>query len=346
MSAPQKTAQSKLDRAASATQAATVVRVFCDALRKLGYDVDSLTRVSGLSSSVLNDPDGQVPCSAVAQMFGCAMQQRPLKNLGARLAAETPIGAYPLIDYLVLTSDNVGQGLHQLSQYFQLVNSPARLRLEEGSPSIRAVFDGQMDNMGFEFSITLCNLHLREETDGRYAPKQVCFSHVPDDVREIERLLGCSVRTHTPWNGWTMSRETWELPFRRRDPILQELLNHQAKEMLSRFPSNGSFVSEVQRILVPRVAGGNTDIREVARTLSISVRSLQRQLSAESASYRSVLESTRKEAAERYLSETSMPIGEVAYLLGYSESAAFHRAFQRWRHQTPYEFRQSSRSRS
>jgi hypothetical protein len=40
---------------------------------------------------------------------------------------------------------------------------------------------------------------------------------------------------------------------------------------------------------------------------------------------------------------SAMAIGEIAYLVGYSEPAAFHRAFKRWYGATPDEFRKSVR---
>jgi AraC-like DNA-binding protein len=40
-------------------------------------------------------------------------------------------------------------------------------------------------------------------------------------------------------------------------------------------------------------------------------------------------------ASGRYLDESTLAIGEIACLLGYSEPAAFHRAFNRWHAATP-----------
>jgi AraC-like DNA-binding protein len=77
----------------------------------------------------------------------------------------------------------------------------------------------------------------------------------------------------------------------------------------------------------------------VARCLATSARSLQRRLSAAGTSYQELLDSTRCEAATRYLQDRGLSIGEVAYLLGYSEPPAFHRAFKRWNGVTPQEFR-------
>jgi len=56
-------------------------------------------------------------------------------------------------------------------------------------------------------------------------------------------------------------------------------------------------------------------------------------------SFHTLVELTRREAAERYLAASALSIAEIGYLLGYSEAAAFHRAFKRWTGQTPHSFR-------
>jgi len=42
------------------------------------------------------------------------------------------------------------------------------------------------------------------------------------------------------------------------------------------------------------------------------------------------VEETRKEAAGRYIAGSTLSLAEIAYLVGYSEPASFHRAFKRW----------------
>jgi AraC-like DNA-binding protein len=75
----------------------------------------------------------------------------------------------------------------------------------------------------------------------------------------------------------------------------------------------------------------------------MSARTLQRRLAAEGVSYQELLEDARKEAAGRYMTESTLAIGEIAYLVGYSEPAPFHRAFKRWYGMTPEAFRQKQR---
>jgi len=55
---------------------------------------------------------------------------------------------------------------------------------------------------------------------------------------------------------------------------------------------------------------------------------------------------TPADRAAHYLGDRSLSIGEVSYPLGFSEVAAFHRAFRRWYGCTPREFRASSGGRA
>jgi AraC-like DNA-binding protein len=61
-------------------------------------------------------------------------------------------------------------------------------------------------------------------------------------------------------------------------------------------------------------------------------------------SYQDLLDESRKEASARYIRESTLAIGEVAYLVGYSEPAPFHRAFKRWYGMTPDVFRRRPRA--
>jgi len=56
-----------------------------------------------------------------------------------------------------------------------------------------------------------------------------------------------------------------------------------------------------------------------------------------------LLDEVRKATAGRYLDRSELAISEIAYLLGYSEPAAFHRAFKRWYATTPEHFRTRAR---
>lgn len=325
---------------------AHTVRVFVDSLERLGYDVDSLLANAGVRRPDLADPDARIACPVLPQVIGAAMQQKPLKNLGARLAVETPIGAFPLVDYLVITSETVGAALRQLARYLRLNEAPFALDPRGDEDPIRVMYERALNAFAVEFGVVLTLLHLREETQGQLNVIPVSFTHTPDDAAEIEHLLGCPVHASASWNGFLLPREAWEMTMRRRDPVLRSVLEQHAAALAARVPETNMLARDVRRVLASRMSEGETQIESVARALATSTRSLQRRLAAVGLSYQQLLENARREAADEYLSDPSLSIGEVAYLLGYSEPAAFHRAFKRWNGMTPQASRDHQRRRS
>jgi AraC-like DNA-binding protein len=320
------------------TFSAGSVRGLLGAFERLGHDVPSLLRAAGLSPSELEDPDARIACAAVGAVFGVAQQRQPLKNLGLRLAQETPLGAYPLIDYLIVTSSTVGEGMRRYARYSLLTGAPVHIDIREDERPIRVLID--FPGGGSEYTISLTLLHLRREAAGTLRAESVSFAHQPDDRAAFEEVFGCPVRVNAPWSGFTLSAEAWQLPMRRRDPILQSVLERHAADVVAKIPAGDDVVSQLRRVLARRVAGGETSVSATARDLGTSVRTLQRRLATTGISYQELLDQSRCEAAERHLADATLSIAEVAWLIGYSEPSAFHRAFKRWRGLSPQAFRQ------
>jgi AraC-like DNA-binding protein len=320
---------------------ANAVRAFVSAFWRLGYDVDSLPASAGLRDDDLNDPDARISCERLGAILSGAQQKRFNPNLGLEVAKVTPLGAYPLLDYLVLTSDTVGEGIRQFARYCRLVGNPVTVDLHENVRPIRVEFTDSAAPFSVEFTASLIILHFRKETEGRFAAACVSFMHQPDDAAALQSALGCPVRSAATWNGISLGREAWSLPLRRSDPVLRQMLEAQGDEILARLPQRSGLAVEVQRALTTRVADGDTHIDALARQFAMSPRTLQRRLATEGMSYQELRENVRKEAAARYISESKLTIAEVAFLIGYSEPAPFHRAFKRWYGMTPEAFRET-----
>jgi AraC-like DNA-binding protein len=97
----------------------------------------------------------------------------------------------------------------------------------------------------------------------------------------------------------------------------------------------------VRSIIASEFRGGEPSLEHVADQLRLTPRTLQRKLQELGTSHNELFEQMRRQLAMRYLREREMAICEVAYLLGFSESSSFHRAFKRWTGLTPKEFREN-----
>jgi AraC-like DNA-binding protein len=320
------------------TMPACEVRVVLTALGELGHDVPVLIDAARLTETNFDDPDVRVPCEAYGTLIACAQQQRFTPNLALELARRTPLGAFPLLDYLIITCDTVSAGVRQLARYFWIETIPIVFDIRDDRDPIEVRVTAPAP-FAVEYVVSLMTFHLRHETEGRFFFSDVMLRHQPDDVAAMSDALGCPAQTMSSWDGVRIGSESWNLPLRRRDPVLRRVLETQANDVLTRLPPRMGLALEVQWTLAARVAGGDTRIDTIARHLAMSARSLQRRLSAEGVTYQDLVEATRKEAATRYVASSTLSLAEIAYLVGYSEPASFHRAFKRWYGVTPEGFR-------
>jgi AraC-like DNA-binding protein len=82
----------------------------------------------------------------------------------------------------------------------------------------------------------------------------------------------------------------------------------------------------------------------VASKLGFSRQTLLRKLKAEGVTFERVLDESRHKLALHYLGDQKISVNETAYLVGFSEPAAFSRAFKRWTGSSPRTVRHKSAS--
>lgn len=92
---------------------------------------------------------------------------------------------------------------------------------------------------------------------------------------------------------------------------------------------SGLSYKERCEIAITTIMGITPPTRDhVADAMSISVSTLQRRLKEEGTSFQRILEETRRQLAELYLTEKQLSTTDVAYLLGYKSHSQFFKAFK------------------
>ncbi len=107
--------------------------------------------------------------------------------------------------------------------------------------------------------------------------------------------------------------------------------SHAAKRMA---PRRSPFRTEVEKRLEPLLASGEVGIERLARDLGYSRQTLYRRLKAEGITYEQLLDGLRRRLALRFMRE-GLSVKEAGYRLGFSDPAAFSRAFKRWTGSSP-----------
>jgi AraC-like DNA-binding protein len=112
--------------------------------------------------------------------------------------------------------------------------------------------------------------------------------------------------------------------------------------LLSPAPATPCFKQQVEDAIEQLIGKGEVSVDRVADALSLSRQTLYRRLKADGTSFQDVLEAKRRQLALRYLGVDRQSVKATAYRLGFSDPAAFSRAFKRWTGLSPSSVREST----
>lgn len=329
------------------TVAITSTRAMVRAAAALGVDVEAVLRAQRVPVGILDDPDARLPHPTVLRIWSQLMAQSGDPVLQLRAPRLLPYGAYRVLDYLVLATPTLGEWFELFARYFRLINDGVDLRVcwEGDLPGLdmRMAYGGACEPIYVDYTFAAFVERTRLRAHPEWSPARVELKHpAPEDPGSYEAVFGSPVSFDACCDRLWCAVDDWTAPSAEADAPLGLLLEEHARLLSDALPIQGSFVSVV-RSAITEVLSEGAPSELVAKKMATSVRSLQRRLSQEGTTYSEVLDSLREDLARRYLAETDVAIGEVAFLLGFSEQSSFHRAFRRWTGAAPGEWRRRSR---
>lgn len=174
------------------------------------------------------------------------------------------------------------------------------------------------------------------------------FTHArPASVDEYVRTFG-NVPLHfaAPYLGFSIDACYLDLPLRTADARQHQFVMRQIDVALADMAAPEAVLRCVREVIARHLGEPQLDVEHVANSLRMSPRTLARRLHEEGTSFRDLVSAARKDRALHYLSTTDRAIAEIASSLGFSDVAAFYRAFRRWMRTTPVAFRAEARART
>lgn len=264
--------------------------------------------------------------------------------IGLHLGAAQSLHCSGILGYAAQASPDVRASIALAGRYFGLHQEGATLRLQtrDGTASVAyEVSDPQvpMHRQDTEMTMALCIAQVRLLTGlPQWSPSSMHFVHpapLPASERELRRFFGCALHFADTFDGARFPERFLATPTRTADANLLQILTRYAEECLARQDDTPSWAGRTRRLIAAGLASGRAGIDEVAQSLAMTPRSLQRRLADEGKHFSDLVEDTRRDLAVQYLRDPRLSLTDAAFLVGYSDLTAFHRAFRRWFNQTP-----------
>jgi AraC-like DNA-binding protein len=323
-----------------------IARMACARLDEIGKDTGPILAKAGVTPEEARDPAIRLEVRTQIRLLELAASELQDEMLGFHLARNFDLREIGLLYYVIASSHLLEDALRNAERYSRIMNEGVRLRfsLQDRTATIALDYvdvDRHAERHQIEFWLVTLVRICRRVTDSRLAPSRLMMRHFRSGPSaEFRTFFGSDVEFGADSDAVCFPAPLASLPVVGRDEYLNELLRRYAEEALERSPRARLTVrSRVEDILPGLLPHGRAVASEVARRLGMSSRTLSRKLGEEGTSFAEILEQLRAALAKRYLDDETLPVSEIAWLLGYREVSSLTHAFKRWTGTTPRQFR-------
>jgi AraC-like DNA-binding protein len=305
-----------------------------------GADGHHLARESGIDPDAFENPDNRVPGSNYVALMRTGQRLCGDPAIALHFAEAVNLSRLSIVGLLVQASETLGDGLAQIRRY-------SRLTMDGGYERFTLVSDARgawiVDNRPdpndvpelteTAFAFMICGSHGHVATP---FVREVHVTHsAPSYWREYERAFRAPVVFESDWNAGCIAPESFGYRIAMQPRYVFGILSKHADALLRSLEDSTTHRGRVERLLMPILHTGGAGMEAVARQMGLSRQTLFRRLKDEGVTFESVVDDLRRRLAVDYLANGRVSTADAAYLTGFSEAAAFSRAFKRWTGSTP-----------
>jgi AraC-like DNA-binding protein len=328
----------------TATTLSSWIRVLKRVLDQRGLDSAALFAAAGLDPAALDDPHARYPVERTTRLWRLAVEASGDEALGLAVASQVTHTTFHALGFSLIASRTLTEAFERTVRYFRIVTDVSEIEFRPADD--RYVFSirpaGAGDRLpapeAIDAFISLFVRFCRSLAGRDFTPLEVRLVRAqPEKPDAFAAVLRCPLRFAAPANEIHLPRAAMDMPLETADA---DLARHNEAILERQLADQDSSVkNKVRALMTEQLPQGEPSAELLARRLNLSLRSLQRKLAAEGTSYEELLSDTRCALALGYIRDPHYSISEVAYLLGFSDTGSFTRAFRRWTGQTPSAWR-------
>ncbi len=315
-----------------------------------GYDWESFCAYAGMDAGLFRIPEARIVQGDFERIVKVAARYTGDDMFGLHQSQRLNLYDLGVLGYVMLHSKTLGKALSAYQQYNFIDCSGLNVDVEvQGEDVVISMFLGNTQedpSRHFIEGMMTSTYQALLALGCRSLPfKEVRFVHAPpSQIEEYEAVLGIMPLFHQKANSMRFSKEILDYSIIGSDTRLLDVFQAMAEEVSAKLASSYSgMTSNLNKWIIECMPSHFPNLQEAAKEFLISPRTLQSRLKAENTSYNRLANEVRKELAIRYLAHPEYTIGEIAYLLHFSEPSAFQTTFRKWMNLTPGEYRQRER---
>jgi AraC-like DNA-binding protein len=309
-----------------------------------GLDPALAFATAGVDIRLFQRPDNRISFEAGGRLLSVCADMTDCHHFGLLLSEHFDLRGLGPIGELMRHSACVGDALQVLLRHFHLHDRGAAPILLTTDSSI-VVFGYSIFRHGIEgasqihaTAIAIGFKFLRELCGPAFAPLRVQFAYGrPRSVAPYSQMFRSSLAFDADISAIVFDSSWLSRPLEGADPAIRRRCQHAILEAEARGPIR--FGERVESALHQLVLSGDASSGTVAALFDVHERTLRRLLREEGKGLRQLVSRTRGELARQLLSNTALPVSDIAAALHYDDATAFSRAFRGWAGLSPTQWR-------
>ncbi len=329
------------------TIAAGSVRALLELAVSKGASRKALAERSRIDPAQLQDPDNRIPFAKYVALMRAGKELCHDPALALHFGEAFDFAEISVVGLIGRASETMAEGFAQFNRYARLAvevevdggDTADRIQLRRSAGQLWVVDTRKNPNDFPELTETtfarmVCT--SRRWFGEQQFVKAVHVTHAEPSYRaEYDRIFRMPVVFESDRNA-LLTDDAW---LTHRNALSSRyvfgILSAHAEALLKSLESSKTTRGRVESLLMPILHTGEASVDVIARELGLSRQTLFRKLKAEGVTFEKVLDELRHKLALHYLSGKKTSVNETAYLVGFSDPAAFSRAFKRWTGSSP-----------
>lgn len=330
-----------------ATSLASTVRIWLEALGKYyGIDARPVFEKHGIDLGLLVNPGARYPDAALEAAAEELVERSGDQCLGLTVGQCVRPTSIHALGVAWLASDSLHDAFERLIRFDAVVSTSDHLTMAESVESISLRIGSRRPGYQqppvsidayFAGILRLCRL----SADRNLCPLKVRLMHGDfGRAGDYVRVFESPVEFRCDVDEMVFDRNKICNPLPAGNVELAGTADRMAEDyMLTLDPKR--VCSQVRRLLLDTLPSGNATQRTIAGKMARSASTLQRHLRDDGTTFQELRDEVRREMAFRYLRSGELSLGEISFLLGFSDQSNFSRTFRRWTGLSPRKWRNS-----
>ncbi|MFC5699256.1 AraC family transcriptional regulator [Pseudomonas sp. GCM10022186] len=304
---------------------------YIEVAQHLGLNPQQLLRQVGLSQSLIDNPEQRLPTSAVAALLEESARAANCPTFGLRMAESRQLSDFGVISLLLSHQPTLRDALDIIVQYRHLLNESLALYVDEVGKTVilreEIISDTSAPmRQGMELAIGVLFRMCSALLGSNWRPLSVNFSHdAPPELQLHRRVFGCKVEFGSEFNGIVCQVADLDKP----NPLADPAMARHAQRLVETLPgaARQSTLNDVRKAIYLLMPMGRSTIEQIAQSLGMNVRTLQRRLEESQVTFSDLINEARRDLVLRYMENPRYSLSRIADLLGYSVPSSFTRWF-------------------